>query len=327
MNESQPPKTFLESTIYKDPKAALQEVADRLLGSLDGELKGQLEAYLQQAVSYANPKDPTHQTALKPILEGLLSQGKKEEAGLIFNIHRILTEFAGYGSSERASSDVDSCFDEKLEIPRTGVIVVDFFATRNLPKIVQMCEARKIDLGRIKVCVPKGILAAQLVKMSVEKREEFEAACAKLSEDQFVIDDANHNGDIKVDGPVAIWFSPRTMPIYPRLHAETEAETIENYRTEFGDRARQVVEGGRIYANLAYSEEFTPLAVEVTKGKRDLTKLNGMSKNVAVAVMKLLLDELGFETLGRGEFDPAGVDPNIDHAKLATELHVRKRAI
>jgi len=282
-------------------------------------------AYLKQVLDSDNPKDDVHQKTIKPILETLLEEGRKEEAGLVFNIHRTLTQFQGYGANEKASSDVESCFSEDFEIPEQGLIVVDFFVTRNLPAIVKVCERRGMDLGRIRVCVPKAILAAQLMQISEEKGAELIVACSKLREDQFVVEDVNHNADISVENNVAIWFSPRTMPITPRLHAGTESATIDNYCGWFRAKVANVVSGGRLYANLAYSEKWQSLGVEVTGERRSLTKLLGMSRSVADQIAKLLVSELNFRQLGKEEFAPADVDPKIDHDKLAKELHVVRK--
>lgn len=259
---------------------------------------------------------------IKPILEALLGEGKKEEAGLLFNIHRILTEFRGYAANDQASSDVEACFGKGFQILDQGLIVVDFFVTRNLPEIVRLCEESQVDLGRIRVCVPKAILATQLMQMSDSKKAEFEYACSKLHEDQFVVEDVNHNADIHLDGDVTIWFSPRTMPITPKLHAETEADTIENYCNWFKNKVSKVLVGGRVYANLAYDEEWKPLTVELVEaGRRNLAKLTGMSRSVAVEIVKLLTNESDFTQLGE-EFNPSDVDSKIDHSKVATQLHL-----
>jgi len=309
-------KSILDSNVYQSPRQSFNEVIARL------NLGDEFTAYLDGVLDSDNPKDNSYQEAIKPILEGLLVQGRKEEAGLVFNIHRTLTQFRGYGANDKASSDVNACFGEDFEIPEQGLIVVDFFVTRNLPAIVEVCERRDVDLSRIRVCVPKAILAAQLMQMSEEKKAEFEQACSKLGEDQFVIEDVNHNADITVEGDVAVWFSPRTMPITPRLHAETEQDTIKNYCDWFKDKVAGVVNGGRVFANLAYSEEWQSLGVEVTEGRRSLTKLLGMSRSVAVKIAELLVSELKFKQLGKKEFTPSDVDSEIDHAKLAKELHV-----
>lgn len=312
-------KSILESEIYQKPGLALEKVLERL------GFGAPLNEYLVQVLTSGDPKNKYHQDLIKPVLRTLLNENRREEAGLIFNIHRTLTEFAGYGANESASSDVAGAFGQDVEIPEQGLIVVDYFVTRNLPKIVEMCEERGVDTGRIRVCAPMGILAAQLMKMSPEKKAEFEKACVKLNEDQFIVEDVNHNADINVEGDVALWFSPRTMPITPKLHAETEEVTVENYREWFREKVSSVLSGGRVYANLAYSEDWRPLEVEESEGKRPLTKLTGISRKVAEEVSKLLVDELNFEQLGRGEFDPSDVNAEIDHAKLAKELHVVKK--
>jgi len=317
-------KNFIESDIYENPQTAIHDDLSAL--DLPELIDSQFCEYLENLfVDEGDVKADEHQKVFAGILQELLSAGEKEKAGLLFNIHRVLTEFSGYAANDKASSDVEACFKEGLEIPETGVIVVDFFVTRNLPAIVNVLEERGIDLGRIRVCVPKGILAVQLMQMNETKKAEFDAACSKLEEEQFVIEDVGHNGDIQVDEAVAVWFSPRTMPIYPRLHAETEGETIQNYQNAFRARADQVVQGGRIYANLAYSDDWEPLQVEIADGKRILTKLTGISKSVAVAIARLLTDRLAFGMLGKDEFEPKGVNAEIDHAKLATELHVQKK--
>lgn len=311
-------KSFLDSDIYQNPRKAFDEVINRL------NMGRAFKAYLDQVLISDNPKDDSHQEAVKSILEALLAEGRKEEAGLVFNIHRTLTRFSGYGANDKASSDVEACFGEDFEIPERGLIVVDFFVTRNLPAIIEICEKRGIDLDRIRVCVPKAILAAQLMQMTGEKKSEFEKACSKLRESQLVVEDVNHNADIAVGDDIAIWFSPRVMPITPRLHADTEVATIDRYCAWFTEKVRNVVRGGRVYANLAYSEEWKPLGVEVTGERKSLTKLLGMSRSVAAKIAELFVNELNFRRLREGEFAPVTRDERVGHAKLATELHVVK---
>lgn len=312
-------KPFLESDLYQNPRQAFDVAVAKL------DLGNGAIAYFNQLLASDDSKSDTYQKSVKPILENLLKAGNPEEAGLLFNIHRILTEFSGYGANENVSDDVVACFGKDFEIPEQGLIVVDFFVTRNLPKIIEVCKERGIDLSRIRVCAPKAILAVQLMKMTDEKRAEFEQACLALNEDQFIVPDVNHNADITVDGLVAIWFSPRTMPITPKLHAETEKATIENFCGWFREKISTVVQGGRAYANLAYSNEHHELFVEEFAGKRLLTRLPGISKATAREIMNCLVAELGFVYLGKGTFDPDSVNPNNDNAKLALELHVVKR--
>jgi hypothetical protein len=315
-------KLFLDSEIYQNPRQAFGEVIEGL--NWGDEFREEFKSYLGQIFCSSDPKHETWQDGIKSFLESLLEEGRTEQAGLLFNIHRILTKFRGYDPNDKASSDVEACFGENFDIPEEGSIVVDFFVTRNLPKVVEMLEKRGIDLDRVRVCAPKAILAAQLMGMSPEKREEFRNACGKLKEDQFIIEDVSHNADIDLREDIAVWFSPRTMPITPKLHQASEQATIQMYQYWFADKVSNVVDGGRIYANLAYSEDWKPLEVEVAEGRRTLTKLTGISRNVAVEIAKLLVDEFGFSQIGKDEFSPSDVDPEIDHAKLAKELHLVK---
>ncbi len=314
---------FLQGEVYENPKAAFSQALESLGMGDDPEIQD----YLQKVLGSSDPKNDDHQQAIRPILERLLATGEKEKAGLLFNIHRIFTEFAGYGANEKTSSDVDACFEEGHEIPNEGVIVVDFFATRNLPKIISILESRGIDISRIRVHAPRAILALQMLLMSDEKRVEFTDACGKLTEDQFRAEDVYHVDDIQIQEPVALWFSPRTMPIHPRLHAETEVETVDNYIQAFRERVAMVLPDGRIYANLAFSEKFEPLRVEVETKKRVLTKLTGMSREVATQIITALLDA-GFSPINESEveeFDPTAGNANIDHRKLAMELHFKRK--
>jgi len=322
-SESQNVKpSFLESAIYKNPSSVLDDVFSRLGVDED------FVKYFNSLTQSDSPKDDEFQSEMKVILDKLLAEGKNEEAGLIFNIHRTLTNFRGYGSNENVSSDVEACFGDGVEIPDDGLIVVDFFVARNLPKIVEICEKRGIDLSRIRACVPKGVLAARLMGMSDEKKEEFEGACSKLNEDQFLIDDVNHNSDISLgDEKIAVWFSPRTMAIAPALHAETEDKTIDAYRDWFKSRLNNVVNGGRVFANLAFSDEFKKMQSEMGGKNANLAKLTGISKNVASSVVNLMIGE-GFEFIGDAkDFNPSDINPEVDHPKMAKSLHFRKGVV
>jgi len=314
---------FVKSGIYRNPGSSFLKAMEEL-GLTDRAIREYLEMMFD---SRGDRRSDAHQERIKPILERLLATGEKEKAGLLFNIHRILTEFAGYGANENASSDVDACFSRENKIPSKGVIVVDFFATRNLPKIIKILEERGIDLARVRINAPRAVLALQMALMSDEKRDEFDSACAKLAQGQFRADSVYHVDDIPTDEPVAIWFSPRTMPIHPRLHAETEAETLDNYIKAFRMRVAKVVPGGRIYANLAFSENWQPLGVERESKRRILTKLTGISRGVAEKVVGALLVDGFFPAAGLkvNEFRPFDRNPGIDHGKLAQELHLRKQ--
>ena len=117
------------------------------------------------------------------------------------------------------------------------------------------------------------------------------------------------------------------MPINPKLQAETEQQEIDNYREAFRTMAKQIIDGGRLFANLAFTKEHQVQHVESADSKRGpLTKVTGISEGVAQAVHKMLIEKLGFEMLGKEKFNPSDVAPEIDHAKAAKGLHVVKRA-
>ena len=277
------------------------------------------------------PKDLVHQQRMKLILDSLLEAGEKEKAGLLFNVHRIFTGFRGYGANEEASSDVvdpkgviRGAFEEEFKIPDSGAIVVDQFVMRNLPAIVTICKERGVDLGRIVVRVPKMIFAAQLTQMEATKKQEFEDACGELREDQFLMPDLMHTGDINIEGKIALWFGPRVEPVHTRLHGESEAETMANFIGAIRAMVEKVVVGGRVYINLAYpeGEPWKPLRTETAENGQ--TKLTGISESIALAVAALLKD-LGFELIDEKVIDPKDVDPKIDHKKSATYLHAIRR--
>lgn len=318
---------FLESEIYEYPQRVLNEALQELGMSDDTEI----QEYLLTVLKNDDKRGEQHQGKMSQILQQLIERGEKEKAGLMFNIHRVLTEFEGYGANDKASSDVKACFSPEHPIPDNGVIIVDFFVTRNLPEIIEMCENRGIDLSRIRVHAPRAILALQLMQLTGERRMQFEGACEKLAADQFRAPGVYHVGDIQNEEPVAIWFSPRTMPIYPRLHAETQAQTIQNYMLEFRNRALNIVEGGRIFANLAFSSSWQPLAVERENKTRPLTKLTGISEIVATQCVIVLFGEGLVPVNSESEatdFNPITRNPRIDHGKQAKNLHfVRKKKL
>ncbi len=321
--ESPSGHNILQSQIYHDPKATFRAAMGGL--NLPGELKARWQEYLVPFLEgQANPKDPSHQEKMDGILKELVKVGRKEprlkeKAGLLFNIHRTLTQFRGYDPSADASDDVEDCFHQTLEIPDKGVIVVDHFVTRNLPRVLQYCAKRGVDLSRIRVRVPKAILAAQLMGMSDAKRAEFDEACHVLNEDQFLVEDVDHVHDISIKEKIAVLFSPRTLPIYPRFHAETEDQTVNNYRGWIKDRVKQLVKGGRMYINQAKVDDFAPLDVERTD--KGLTKLtNTVSKRVAQAMMEEC-DKNGAAIEEGYEFK---LPEDYDHSKIVQRFHAKK---
>lgn len=308
--------TLLDSDLYDNPLANLQSLF----------ANPAIQEYINAVVASDDVKSVEFQEKMKEILDGLIADGKKEEAGLMFNVHRVLTEYSGYGANEAASSDVVTAFSDEITIPESGLIVIDFFATRNLAKVVELCERKGVDLKRIRVCVPQAVLAAQLVKLNDVKRAEFEAVCAKLDVSQFIIPNVAHNADIQLPEKVAVWFSPRTMAITPVLHGLTETEAVTNFTSFFSSRIAEVVDGGTVYAPVAFSEEFEPLSTGANvsldkRSKRALVKISGISKVVGTAIAELFI-KLGFKQVGAEVFDPASVSVEVDHAKIAQNLHM-----
>lgn len=331
------PSTLRINKIFNNPFNALQYSIDRLKDGLDESLTASINDYFESYFRIGNPKDDALQRQIEPILNALIALGKKEEAGSLFNIHRVYTQFRGYSPNDNYSFDVideretqiiEGCFDGIFEIPKEGVILIDLFACRNLPKIIEILEEREVDLSRIRVRIPQGFLAAQLITSNQEKIREIEIAFGKLNEDQYLIEDVDHVGDIDIEEDVGIWFSPRAMAIYPKLHAETKEETIDNFREVFGNMAKKVVDGGRIFAPWAFSDEHRPLEARFVeeKGKRNLTRIPGISENVAIAVAEVL-SESGMWPINESKYNPAIVDSEIDHVKQARQIHMIKLAV
>jgi hypothetical protein len=313
--------SIVDSEIYKRPEEAL----DKLVNSLDlpKEIAPAFYTYYDEIKNAENPKDDYYQDLVSPILDFLLSKGRNRESGLIFNLHRTLTQFRGYGANESASSDVDTMFDDKFEIPKRGNIVIDQFVVRNLPAVVRLCQQRGIDLRRIKVRAPEAIFAAQLMGMSPDKRAEFEDACAQLDKKQFLIKNVGHVHEIDVPGKIALLLSPRTLPIYPEIHKSTESATISKYRNWVSKMASKTVKGGRMLINTTIVEEFRPAHVERSQGKRNLAKISqAVSDNVARA-MSDEFENYDFNILDGENFGPLD---GYDHDKIVKGFHIQKKS-
>ncbi len=308
---SNQPSSIIDSDLYQNPKSFLDQSIANL--DLPEPIQQKWDAYLQES-----PSAPGHQQKMQTILDELLEASMDEEAGLISNVHRTLTKFRGYDPNYKVSENVDDCFNDEMDIPDRGVILVDYFVTRNLPAVVAYCKDKKIDLGRIRARVPQSAFAAQVMGLSGGKKAEFEAACAELSEDQFLIEDENHVQDIQFKEKVAVMLSPRTAAIYPKLHAETEDETINNYRGWIRSRINQLVPGGRMLLNIAKVNEFEPLGTEINeKGLAKLT--SSVSDKVAKAVLKET-NRKGATILQNGTFSL----PDYDHSKEILRYHAQK---
>lgn len=323
MEQQEHQNQLFNNDLYQDPQKYFQETISSL--PIPRNQRSVLFAYIEQGLN-GNPKDPQLQTLMKQLLEYLVENGEKEAAQKLFNIHRIITEFRGYSPNDDASSDVDSCFGPEFKIPEFGAIVVRGFLFRNLPKIIKICKDRGVDLSRIRAIETQSFFVTQLLKLSPEKRTEFEEACKELNEDQFIIKDYDHVGDIPVYELKAIDFFPRIAPIYTKLNKGEEKQTAKAYRNWFRRQLLDVVEGGRVFAHSALTPdgEYQELAVETAENGQ--TKLTGaISNQVAVEILRAAGEER-FLRLEEGEFLGLDRDPKLDHSKMVKSFHLQKRS-
>ncbi len=326
-----------ESTdVFENPRKALIESLDATKVRYGSEIRQYLQLLWNEAPDSADAKDPNLQEKMADILKGMIKIGCAAPAEAVFNMHRVFTEYRGYGANEKASDDVEACFGEKFEIPETGVIVVDTFVTRNLPKIVEICEARKVDLGRIRVRCPRIVLAAQLMTMGPGKKAQMEQVLSKLDKSQFLVEDANspHNTEIPGSSGIAVHFTPRTLPFRLEWHEKAhvpegkkeevhgEVLTSLHYMDWVHEEVAQIIPGGRVFMNIAVVPKFEPLGVEMEKGKsRTLVRpVQQITRYVAECIVRTL-KSLGMEILDGEEFGPIA---GYDHEKVIQGLHVRK---
>lgn len=319
--------------VFENPRKALLESLGAMNGK--GAVASEVRWYLQmpwnEKPDSADAKDPDLQRRMVDILGEMIAGGNKALAEAVFNMHRIFTEYCGYGANEEASEDVENCFGEEFDIPETGLIVVDAFVTRNLPKIVEICEARKVDLRRIRVRCPRAVFAAQLMTMGPEKKAQMEGVLAKLDKSQFLIEDvgSSHNIGLPKEGKVAVHFTPRTLPFRLEWHEEDRPASDGGTGVEYGEvltslhyigwvreAVARVVPGGRIFMNIAVVPKFEPLGVD-----RDLVRpTQQITEYVARCIVDVLRSE-GMEILDDGRFGPIA---EYDHKKIIQGLHVRK---
>lgn len=327
-----------EKDVFEDPNKALIESLEAM--NLGVDLEGEIRSYLQMVWTKkpddAGVKAPELQEKMLGILQKMIASGHKAEAEAVFNMHRTFTEYMGYGANEEASSDVDNCFGEKFEIPESGVIIVDSFVTRNLPKIVEICEERAVDLGRIRVRCPRMVLAVQLMRMNDKKRAEMQGVLAKLDKSQFLVEDVASPHNIGFgDEEIGVHFTPRTLPIRPEWHEATseaadgkpaisgEYLTAQHYIDWVRDEIARLVADGRIFMNITVVPEFSDgLTVSMEQGKkRALVKpVQQISRNVAGRIL-WALKLANMEILDGEEFGPIN---GYDHEKVVKGLHVRK---
>lgn len=333
--ELERPQTILESEIYQNPNQAFNEEITKLKGLMAPEVQDFFDNYIEK-INSLESKESIHQDNIHLILNHLINNGHRAAAGLLFNIHRFLTHYSGYDPNKEKSSDVQACFGAEIEegevrekhkttdIPSDGLIVVDLFVTRNLPDIVKICKEKGVDLSRIRVRVPKGVLAAQFMQLSEDKKAAFQETCSELNADQFLTGDGETNPlDIELDEKIGVLFSPRTLPIYPEIHEKNEKETIKKYRKIVKDLVNQTITGGRLFLDFAKVEEFTELKAEKVQKRRLLTKLTqSLSINVRNEIFDVLEDNCN--VLRGDEFAPM---PQNDHGKSIQALHVKKIGI
>jgi len=316
-----------KKNVLGDAKTCLVDslVSMNLGLDIEGEIRGYLQAFWGKKLEDSNVKDPALQEKMHGILQMMFDGGHKAEAEAIYNTHRVLTEYRGYGANEKASEDVEACFGDKFEIPEQGAIVVDTFVTRNLPAIVKICERRGIDLKRIKVRCPKIVLAAQLMRMDDAKKTEMEEVFAKLDESQFLTDSNGSPHDINLpEGEqIAVHFTPRTLPYRFEWHVDgNEMDTARLYMDWVRGEVARVVPGGRVFMNITTVPDFEKLESRMdTSGKRPLVKpVQQITDKVVKAIMTTLRG-LGVEVLDGEKFGPI---EGYDHKKVVQGLHVRK---
>jgi hypothetical protein len=341
-------KTIMDEAVFNLPLSSMIKDLEGL--KVDQETKDLIwdhfhvfnlsEVYVDEGLDV---KAHEHQVRAQALLQHMIDRGYRDETELIFNIHRVFTKFRGYGANETASTDVDPCFGDKFEIPDEGVIVIDRFVTRNLPKIVKILEDRNVDLGRLRVRCPRMLLAAQFSAMGhakfidkkddPDKRNNFIAAASKLRSDQFLIEDVASSHDIPIEEQIAVHFTPRTLPFRLNWHWEgenAEENTIEHYCNWVREEVSRLVPGGRVFMNVTKVDDFESLEIKIhppaRAGGRELTKpTQQISSNCSIALRTCLADECGMEDLVKPRKD--GVVENYDHTKEVVNGHWRKSIV
>ncbi len=322
----------------EDARAGFESCVSAIYEQLEPEQGARLMHYLGTLADTGHPI-PWHFHEMERLVNELIAKGEKELAGEIFNIHRVLTKTHGYDPDMDPTRDIvneggTGAFD--FDIPEEGVILVDLFAVRNLAWIVEMCERKDVDLSRIRVRVPKSFFCAQLMEVSNVKRRGFEEACAKLAEDQFLIEDAHHVGDIEINENIALWFGPRILPIYPKLHENTEEATIDNVVEYIRSMLEKVVPGGRAFLNSLMTkqgrfEEPRAYVADGRKGGKTL-KMSSLITNEVVSSIRDLLGELGdWSWIDSKIYRPTEVDldafEETGNPRFAKTMHLRRKTV
>lgn len=280
-----------ESLISEQPFEVLKAKFLEMSGVLpNGEMQGWLREQSEQIESFSF--DETWLNKAVETANALIKAGYKSLAGLLMNLIRHLKGSGGYGN-DQASGDVADFFKMLEVVPEKGLLVFDYFVVRNLAAFVKGCKEKNIDLKRVKIRVPKAILAAQLLKIDQEKKGELDGALAELTRDNFIIEDEGHVGSVAwPSGKIAGWFGPRSYSIWPDKHEDNSAATAEAIVSDLREKLRQVEVGGVVHLNSAVEALFQALEARVD---RDMMKLpSTISRDVAQRVFGLL-EELGFE--------------------------------
>lgn len=327
-------ENFNSEQLMANPQYVLRSALVKI-GRLAGDREGVIDGMITNLVfDHNDVKNNDWAEKAKGIADELIARGEKEQAGLLMNLMRHMTEFGGYNPSDKASGDVGKFF-EKFEgnFPSEGLLVFDYFVTRNLPEFVRLCEEKGIELRRVRVVVPEAILAAQLSGMSEEKRNEFDVAVGKLGKKNFVIKNVTHVGEIEWDGEkVAGWFSPRTHSIYPDIHGRTERATVKKLIGRLRGKLSKVVEGGVVSLNMTATDEFEEVKAVVASGRGDsqeaMKLTNTITKGMAQRIFALL-EELGFEVESGGKFVPVGelAENFSEHEKDVAKMVVRRGSV
>lgn len=286
-------RTLDNEGLMKEPSAVLEAKLlemSRLLPK--GEMQDWLKEQSGQIASFDFNKGWLGKAA--EAANALIAGGHKSQAGLLMNLIRHLKGSNGYGN-DKASGDVADFFNMLEDVPGNGFLIFDYFVVRNLAAFLQACKEKSIDLKRVKIRVPKAILAAQLLKIDERKKGELDGALAELTRDNFIIEDEGHVGSVAwPKGKIAGWFGPRAYSIWPDKCEDNDSATAEAIVADLRAKLRRVEVGGVVHLNSAVEEETKKFEANVDE-KNGIIKLpSTISKEVAQRVFSLL-EELGFE--------------------------------
>ncbi|MBT4385049.1 hypothetical protein HOD30_04870 [Candidatus Peregrinibacteria bacterium] len=244
------------------------------LDDIEAGLGEQLDPFLD------NPEKES--TVMRSLLEKAEAAGNHELKVALFNVYRVSVSYgrgAAYGANPKGpSSDVNKFFNDKLEIPETGLIVVDFFFIRNFAQIVERLTALGTRdgtnyLSRLRIRVPNFVLANHLAGLdrTSDNAKAFAAACELIGEDQVIVGEGiTHTGDIALgEGEeMAIRFAPRADAIIADFASDTEglddqfAASERAFVTRLQKTFTDLTVGGIAMVNVAVAkDDHAPLAI------------------------------------------------------------------